>query len=140
MKKEININNIGNVKIFKDECKDFEDYKAMKHSHIYRDGTNDEYVVFNTINLSDAKDLKTEKKIKKIYKVSQLSIHGEFLCDFGFFTNKKDAEERLMKGFEKLYRGFRKDAHKVSDNQWQSDKHDFIATIEEITLNKFGEI
>lgn len=140
IKNTIDVKNIGNVKLFKDECKFFEDYKTMKNSHVYREGTNDEYVVFNTIKLSDIQEVNIERKIKKIYKVSQLSIHGEFLCDFGFFTDKKDAEDKMLKGFEKLYKGFKKDIFRVSESQWQSDKHDFIVNIEEITLNKFGEI
>ena len=74
--KIINENKIGNVKIFKDDFKnvdDFESYKNMFNSHINREGTADEYVSFNTINLSNMKDYNKTKssQIKKVYKISK---------------------------------------------------------------------
>ena len=69
MNKIINENKIGNVKIFKDDFRnvdDFESYKTMFNSHVNREGTADEYISFNTINLSDLKECKklAPKKMK----------------------------------------------------------------------------
>jgi len=48
----------GYIKIFKDEMRnleDFEEYKKLPNAIVEREGTADEYVVFNTFKLSKAK-------------------------------------------------------------------------------------
>ncbi len=53
----INEKNVGYVKIFKDEVKNFEDYRGYKNlpnAVVEREGTADEYVVFKTFDLSKA--------------------------------------------------------------------------------------
>ena len=53
----INEKDVGYVKIFKDELKNVEDfakYKNLFNAKVEREGTNDEYVVFNTFKLSKA--------------------------------------------------------------------------------------
>lgn len=47
----------GYIKIFKDEfknLKDFEAYKKLPNAIVEREGTVDEYVVFNTFKLAKA--------------------------------------------------------------------------------------
>ena len=93
MNKIINENKIGNVKIFKDDFRnvdDFESYKTMFNSHVNREGTSDEFVSFNTIKLQDLTDPKPskQKKIHKVYQISQYSSHGSHCCDFGLFDDR----------------------------------------------------
>lgn len=88
--------------------------------------------------------LKRKGKIKEnretIWKVSQLSIHGEHLCDFGFFESEELAIKSFMEGFEKIYKGFIKDVYSYGRNQWGSDKYDFLIDLKEIDLNRFEEL
>ena len=131
--KQINETKIGRIMISKDECNTYDEYLNMPHSHINRPGTADEYVSFNTINLSDLEDV-------AIYKISQISIYGDFLCDFGFFTTREEAEENMLNGFEKLYKGFKDECHRTCEYEWISDQYEFIVHIERIELNTFGEL
>ena len=80
--------------------------------------------------------IKEEKNT--VWKVSQLSIHGEHLCDFGLFRNKELAIESFMNGFDELYKGFKKDVYPYGTNQWGTD--DFIVSLTEIELDYFEEI
>ena len=53
----INEKDAGYIKIFKDELKnleDFEEYKKLPNAIVEREGTADEYVVFNTFKLAKA--------------------------------------------------------------------------------------
>ena len=148
MKKIINENQIGNVKIFRSDFKnneDYEAYKTMFNAHVYREDTNDEYVVFNTINLSKAINYKKPskpkpKKIKTAYKITQLNQWGEFCCNFGDFESKEVAIEEMFKGLSKLYKGFKKEVWlDKNSGQYHCEKYDFIIDIAEIEFNKFGE-
>ena len=117
MRKIINENQIGNVKIFKSDFKnteDYESYKTMFNAHVEREGTNDEYIVFHTINLSKALNYKKPskpkpKKIKTAHKITQLNQWGEFCCDFGIFESKEEAVKQMFKGLTKEYKGFKKE-------------------------------
>ncbi|MCT7563301.1 hypothetical protein N5U23_04645 [Aliarcobacter butzleri] len=146
MYKIINRNKIGNVKIFKDELKnvdDFESYKNMFNSHINREGTADEYVSFNTINLSNMKDYKETKspQIKEVYKISQYNLQGGHCCDFGLFSDKEKAIQIMLKKVNKLYPGFKK-KHWYDNNSevWHYDEKDFFIRIDPIKLNVFEEL
>ena len=148
MKKIINENQIGNVKIFKSDLKntvDYEAYKKMFNAHVYREGTNDEYVVFNTINLSKAINYKKPsqpkpKKIKTAYRITQLASSGQYCCNFGDFESKEVAIEEMFKGLSKLYKGFKKEVWlDENSGQYHCEKYDFIIDIAEIEFNKFGE-
>ena len=148
MKKIINENQIGNVKIFRSDFKntvDYEAYKTMFNAHVYREDTNDEYVVFNTINLSKAINYKKQskpkpKKIKTAYRITQLNQWGEFCCSFGDFESKEVAIEEMFKGLSKLYKGFKKEVWlDENSGQYHCEKYDFIIDIVEIEFNKFGE-
>ena len=148
MKKIINENQIGNVKIFKSDLKntvDYEAYKKMFNAHVYREGTNDEYVVFYTIDLSKAINYKKPsnpkpKKIKTAYRITQLNQWGEFCCEFGTFESKEVAIEEMFKGLSKLYKGFKKEVWlDENSGQYHCEKYDFIIDIAEIEFNKFGE-
>lgn len=149
MKKIINENQIGNVKLFKSDFKnteDFEAYKTMFNAHVYREGTLDEYVVFNTINLKNTSNYKAPKKakpkrIKTAYKVTQLNQWGEYCCDFGIFESKEEAIKQMYKGLSKLYKGFKKEVWlDENSGQWHCDKYDFIINISPIGFNSFGEM
>ena len=147
MKKEIKENKIGNVKIFKDDLRcteDFEAYKTMFNSHIEREGTADEYVSFNTVNLKDLKDIKPtpkQKEIKEIYQISQYNSQGGHCCYFGLFTDKDKALEVMLREVNKLYPGFKKNHWYDSNSDvWHYDEEDFFIKIEPLTVNVFGEI
>ena len=146
MNKIINENKIGNVKIFKDDFRnvdDFESYKTMFNSHVNREGTADEYISFNTINLSDLKECKKTKspQIKKVYIISQYSTHGSHCCDFGIFTDKEKAIQIMLKEVNKLYPGFRnKHWYDSNSDTWHYDEKDFFIKINAIKLNVFGEL
>lgn len=149
MKKIINENQIGNVKLFKSDFKnteDFEAYKTMFNAHVYREGTADEYVVFNTIDLTKVTNYKAPKKskprkIKSAYKVTQLNQWGEFCCDFGIFESKEEAIKQMYKGLSKLYKGFKKEVWlDENSGQWHCEKYDFIINISQIEFNSFGEM
>ena len=87
--------------------------------------------------------LKRKGKIKEektIWKVSQLSIHGEHLCDFGFFESEELAIKSFMEGFERIYKGFKNDVYEYGHNQWGTDKYEFLVDLKEISLNKFEEL
>ena len=69
----INEQDIGYVKIFKDEIKNFEEYKNLPNAIVEGEGTDDECVVFRTFNFPksigtfngisvNSKDLLTETK------------------------------------------------------------------------------
>ena len=149
MKKIINENQIGNVKIFRSDFKnneDYEAYKTMFNAHVYREDTNDEYVVFNTINLSKAINYKKPskpkpKKIKTAYRITQLNQWGEFCCNFGDFESKEVAIEEMFKGLSKLYKGFKKEVWlDENSGQYHCEKYDFIIDISPIEFNTFGEV
>ena len=149
MKKIINENQIGNVKIFRSDFKnneDYEAYKTMFNAHVYREDTNDEYVVFNTINLSKAINYKKPskpkpKKIKTAYKITQLNQWGEFCCNFGDFESKEVAIEEMFKGLSKLYKGFKKEVWlDENSGQYHCEKYDFIIDISPVDFNTFGEV
>ena len=75
MKKVIDNKYLGHVKIFKSDFKNTEDYEAYKtmfNAHVEREDTNDEYVVFYTIDLSKAINYKKPSKPKP--KKSKLHI------------------------------------------------------------------
>lgn len=99
---------------------------------------------FNNIDEAMLDFLKRKGLIKEpkntVWKVSQLSIHGEHLCDFGYFDSKKLAIDSFMKGFDELYSGFREDVYSNGINQWITDKHDFVVNLSEIELNIFEEV
>jgi len=82
--------------------------------------------------------------MKEIYRVSQLSNHGEFICDFGFFDSKEKAYNELRKGFKDLYKDidFIKDCSysNKDDGVWDFIKHDFIIVIHTIKFNTFMEV
>ena len=148
MRKIINENQIGNVKIFKSDFKNTEDYEAYKtmfNAHVEREDTNDEYVVFYTIDLSKAVNFKKPsqpkpKKIKTAYRITQLNQWGEFCCNFGDFESKEVAIEEMFKGLSKLYKGFKKEVWlDKNSGQYHCEKYDFIIDIAEIEFNKFGE-
>ena len=149
MKKIINENQIGNVKIFRSDFKnneDYEAYKTMFNAHVYREDTNDEYVVFNTINLSKAINYKKPskpkpKKIKTAYRITQLNQWGEFCCNFGDFKSKEVAIEEMFKGLSKLYKGFKKEVWlDENSGQYHCEKYDFIIDISPVDFNTFGEV
>lgn len=149
MKKSIENKYLGHIKIFKNDFKNTEDYKSYKkmfNAHIEREDTNDEYIVFHTINLSKAISIKPQsnpksKKIKSAYKITQLNQYGEFCCDFGIFESKEIAIEQMLKGLSKLYKGFEKDVWlNTNTGQWHSDKHNFIINISKVEFNTFGEM
>jgi len=149
MKKIIDNKNLGHVKIFKSDFKnteDYESYKTMFNAHVEREGTNDEYIVFHTINLSKALNYKKPskpkpKKIKTAHKITQLNQWGEFCCDFGIFESKEEAVKQMFKGLSKLYKGFKKEVWlDENSGQYHCEKYDFIIDIVEIEFNKFGEM
>ncbi len=79
-------------------------------------------------------------KMKIIYRVSQYSLHGEHLCDFGFFESERLAFKEMFKGFEKLYKDFKINSWKNGHhNEWYY-KEEFIVRITPIIVNKFEEI
>ena len=149
MKKVIDNKYLGHVKIFKSDFKNTEDYEAYKtmfNAHVEREDTNDEYVVFYTIDLSKAinykKPSKTKpKKIKTAYRITQLNQWGEFCCNFGDFESKEVAIEEMFKGLSKLYKGFKKEVW-LDENSGQDhcEKYDFIIDISPIEFNTFGEV
>ena len=148
MKKIIDNKNLGHVKIFKSDFKnteDYESYKTMFNAHVEREGTNDEYIVFHTINLSKALNYKKPskpkpKKIKTAHKITQLNQWGEFCCDFGIFESKEEAVKQMFKGLSKLYKGFKKEVWlDENSGKYHCEKYDFIIDIVEIEFNKFGE-
>ena len=149
MKKIIDNKNLGHVKIFKSDFKnteDYESYKTMLNAHVEREGTNDEYIVFHTINLSKALNYKKPskpkpKKIKTAHKITQLNQWGEFCCDFGIFESKEEAVKQMFKGLSKLYKGFKKEVWlDENSGKYHCEKYDFIIDIVEIEFNKFGEM
>lgn len=149
MKKIIDNKNLGHVKIFKSDFKnteDYESYKTMFNAHVERKGTNDEYIVFHTINLSKALNYKKPskpkpKKIKTAHKITQLNQWGEFCCDFGIFESKEEAVKQMFKGLSKLYKGFKKEVWlDENSGKYHCEKYDFIIDIVEIEFNKFGEM
>jgi hypothetical protein len=149
MKKIIDNKNLGHVKIFKSDFKnteDYESYKTMFNAHVEREGTNDEYIVFHTINLSKALNYKKPskpkpKKIKTAHKITQLNQWGEFCCDFGIFESKEEAVKQMFKGLSKLYKGFKKEVWlDENSGKYHCEKYDFIIDIVEIEFNKFGEM
>lgn len=82
--------------------------------------------------------MSTENKQTIItYVVYQYDIHFSYssrVC-FGYFTSKEIAFEQMIKGFDKLYKGFEKDVYHNGRDQYICDKHDFGAMIEEIEIN-----
>jgi len=84
------------------------------------------------------------KTLKEIYRVSQLSNHGEFICDFGFFDSEEKAYKELRKGFKDLYKDidFIKDCsyNNREDGEWDFTKYDFIIVIRAIKFNTFMEV
>ena len=149
MKKIIDNKNLGHVKIFKSDFKnteDYESYKTMFNAHVEREDTNDEYIVFHTINLSKALNYKKPskpkpKKIKTAHKITQLNQWGEFCCDFGIFESKEEAVKQMFKGLSKLYKGFKKEVWlDENSGKYHCEKYDFIIDIVEIEFNKFGEM
>lgn len=149
MKKIINENQIGNVKIFKSDFKNTEDYEAYKtmfNAHVYREDTVDEYVVFNTINLTKATNYKKPsklkpKKIKTAYRITQLASSGQYCCNFGTFESKEEAIKQMFIGLSKLYKGFKKEVwFDENSEQWHCEKYDFIIDISPVEFNKFGEV
>ena len=135
----VDTNNLGYVKIFKNELKDsqtFEDYKNLSNAKVEREGTNDEFVIFRTFK--NPQNLSTT-----YFKISQYNKWFSAHCaDFGTFTDFEIAVKSMKIGFEKLYPGFTDDVYENGTNQWITDKFDFGVMIEKIEfdINKFGEI
>jgi len=77
--------------------------------------------------------------MKEIYRVSQLSNHGEFICDFGFFESEQKAYNELRDNFKDLYEDidFIKDCSysNKDDGEFHFNKYDFIIVIRSIDLN-----
>lgn len=146
MKKAIKVKLIGNVKIFKDELKNIEDYETYKilyNSHVEREGTDDEYVSFNTINLKDLEEIKDPKpkNIKQVYQISQYAIQGSHCCDFGLYDDKDKAIQEMLSGVDKLYPGFKEEYWYCSNSDvWYYDEKGFYIRINTIEFNTFGEI
>lgn len=145
MKKVIENKYIGNVKIYKNEMKnpqDFEAYGMMFNSKIYNKGTENEYVLFNTINYEKTTTYKKPskpKKLESIWKVTQLNQWGEFCCDLGFFESKDIAIKQMFKGLSVDYKGFKKEVM-FDGKQWHCERYDFIIDISEINFNVYGEV
>ena len=136
----IDSNNVGYVKIFKNELKNsqtFEDYKELTNVTVEREGTNDEFVVFKTFR-------NPQNFTSTYYKISQYDKYfNEHCADFGTFSDYEVALEARINGFDDLYPGFTQDFYKNGDNQWISDRFDFGVMIEEIQFeitNTFGEV
>ena len=136
----IDSNNVGYVKIFKNELKNsqtFEDYKELTNVTVEREGTNDEFVVFKTFR-------NPQNFTSTYYKISQYDKYfNEHCADFGTFSDYEVAIEAMINGFDDLYPGFTQDFYKNGDNQWISDRFDFGVMIEEIQFeitNTFGEV
>ena len=136
----IDSNNVGYVKIFKNELKNsqtFEDYKELTNVTVEREGTNDEFVVFKTFR-------NPQNFTSTYYKISQYDKYfNEHCADFGTFDDFDAAVEAMKIGFEKLYPGFTDDVYENGSNQWITDEFDFGVMIEEIQFeitNTFGEV
>ena len=136
----IDSNNVGYVKIFKNELKNsqtFEDYKELTNVTVEREGTNDEFVVFKTFR-------NPQNFTSTYYKISQYDKYfNEHCADFGTFSDYEVALEAMINGFDDLYPGFTQDFYKNGDNQWISDRFYFGVMIEEIQFeitNTFGEV
>ena len=149
MKKVIDNKHLGHVKIFKSDFKnieDYETYKAMFNAHVEREDTNDEYIVFYTIDLSKAVNFKKPskpkpKKIKTAYRITQLASSGQYCCNFGDFESKEVAIEEMFKGLSKLYKGFKKEVWlDENSGQYHCEKYDFIIDISPVDFNTFGEV
>jgi len=81
-------------------------------------------------------------KVKEIYRVSQLSSQGEFICDFGFFDSEERAIKEMVKGVKEYYQDINFDKDVCFDNrsQYVCNKYEFIIDISAIDFNTFGEI
>jgi len=75
--------------------------------------------------------------LKEIYRVSQLSLHGEFICDLGFFDSEQKAYNELKDGFKDLYEDidFIKDCSYSNRDNGEFHFNDFIIVIRSIDLN-----
>lgn len=136
---------LNRVQISKDEISNYDEVKNLPNANIYREGTADEYVVFNTIDLTKVTNYKApkkskSKKINSIFKVKQLNSQGGFCCNLGFFESREIAIEKTFKGLSKDYKGFRKEVWFDGKNQWHCDKYEFIIDISEIEFNTYGEV
>lgn len=75
-----------------------------------------------------------------VYEIKQFDQWvSKELCSFGVFTDKEIAIQEMLKGLADLYPEIHKDLHKNGD-QWTTDKYEFVIQIQEIELNKFGEL
>ena len=77
---------------------------------------------------------------KSVWQISQLSDHGEHLCDFGLFSSREKAIEEMHKGFSELYEGFSDELWFDGRDQWHCNKHEFIVHIQGLALDSFMEV
>jgi hypothetical protein len=129
----INENDVGYVKIFKDEVKDFadfRDYKNLPNAVVEREGTADEYVVFKTFDLSKAKTT--------VWLLEQYDIW--FSSDsrriHGVFSSREKALEAVGYGTD----GWNRDYYENGTNQWKSDALECGIMVSEVELDEFGEV
>ncbi len=79
-------------------------------------------------------------ELEIVYEIKQFDIWASReLCSFGVFTDKEVAIKKMYKGLEHSYPGIGNELRRDND-QWRSDTHEFIIQIQEIELNKFGEL
>jgi|GEM_PF-2490917 len=80
-------------------------------------------------------------EVKEIYRVSQLSSQGEFICDIGFFDSEQKAYNELRDNFKDLYEDidFIKDCSYSNRDigEFHFNKYDFIMVIRSIDFNRF---
>lgn len=129
----INEKNVGYVKIFKDEVKNFEDYRGYKNlpnAVVEREGTADEYVVFKTFDLSKAVH-------KKSYLLQERNSWYETASavNLGVFSSIENA----LKAAKKEYGELRQDGSRFNYEPIKNP-NDVTIYIIEFETDEFGEV
>jgi len=130
----INEKDVGYVKIFKDELKnveDFANYKNCFNAKVEREGTADEYVVFNTFKLSKA------IINKKSYLLQERNSWYETASaiNLGVFSSIENA----LKAAKKEYGELRQDGSRFNYEPIKNP-NDVTIFIIEFETDEFGEV
>lgn len=129
----VNENDIGYVKIYKDEISDFnnyEEYKNLPNAIIEREATNDEFVTFKTFNHSKAKTT--------VWLLEQYDMwfSSSSRVIFGVYSSREAALKTIGHDTDTWKQNY----YDNGTNQWKSDILECGIMVREINLDEFEEI
>jgi len=120
-----------------------EQFLQISHSVLKANGLSGDEADTIIRNFDFIKPVSEEEdsKLETVYEIKQFDIWASNeLCSFGVFTDKEIAIQEMLKGLNELYPEIGQELQRNGDT-WISDgEHEFIIKIQEIELNKFGEL